>query len=197
MKVKRVSIHCHPCRHHVSSFVTMRGMKRLLLIPILLLACHAPRPHGVTIARAGKASARVLVTTVGVAIKETGPPVTVKQFGEVYAFSPATFAVRRDQPTQITFWNLQPDDEHDFMLTDPQKPRPPADEVRPAVEDDVCHDLPRRRRLPVLLHDAPASDVGTDHRYGAVGEPAAPVAPIQNLMDLPARRASARFRGQG
>ena len=98
----------------------MRGMKRLLLIPILLLACHAPRPHGVTIARAGKASARVLVTTVGVAIKETGPPVTVKQFGEVYAFSPATFAVRRDQPTQITFWNLQPDDEHDFMLTDPQ-----------------------------------------------------------------------------
>jgi plastocyanin len=28
--------------------------------------------------------------------------------------------VRRDQPTQITFWNLQPDDEHDFMLTDPQ-----------------------------------------------------------------------------
>jgi plastocyanin len=27
--------------------------------------------------------------------------------------------VRRDQPTEIVFWNLQPDDEHDFMLTDP------------------------------------------------------------------------------
>ena len=60
------------------------------------------------------------MTTVGVAIKETGPAQTVTQFGEVYAFSPDVFAVRRDQPTQITFWNLQPDDEHDFMLTDPQ-----------------------------------------------------------------------------
>jgi plastocyanin len=99
--------------------LSLCGMKRLLLITILLLACH-PRYYGVTIARAGKASARVLVTTVGVAIKETGPAQTVKQFGEVYAFSPEVFAVRRDQPTQITFWNLQPDDEHDFMLTDPK-----------------------------------------------------------------------------
>ena len=94
--------------------VTICGMNRLLVIAILLLACHAPRQHGVTIARAGKASARVLVTTVGVAIKETGPAETVKQFGEVYAFSPEVFAVRRDQPTQITFWNLQPDDDHDL-----------------------------------------------------------------------------------
>jgi plastocyanin len=72
------------------------------------------------IARAGAASARVLVTTVGVAIKETGPAETVKKFGEIYSFAPDVFAVRRDQPTQITFWNLQPDDEHDFMLTDPK-----------------------------------------------------------------------------
>ena len=95
-------------------------MKRLLVIPMLLLACHAPQEHGVTIARSGSARARVVVTTVGVAIKETGPAATVKQFGEVYAFSPEVFAVRRDQPTQITFWNLQSDDEHDFMLTDPK-----------------------------------------------------------------------------
>jgi plastocyanin len=98
----------------------MRSMKRLLVLSALLLACPAPRPHGVTIARAGNAGARVLVTTVGVAIKETGPAETVKRFGEVYAFSPEVFVVRRDQPTQITFWNLQPDDEHDFMLTDPK-----------------------------------------------------------------------------
>jgi len=98
----------------------MRAMKRLWAISILLLACRAPQQHGVTIARGGKATARVLVTMVGVAIKETGPAETVKQFGEVYAFSPEVFAVRRDQPTQITFWNLQPDDEHDFMLTDPR-----------------------------------------------------------------------------
>jgi plastocyanin len=94
-------------------------VKRLLILPIVLLSCRAPQ-HDVTIARTGNASARVLVTTIGVAIKETGPATTVKQFGEVYAFSPEVFAVRRDQPTQITFWNLQPDDEHDFMLTDPQ-----------------------------------------------------------------------------
>lgn len=82
-------------------------------------ACAQQRAHGVTIARAGAAKARVVVTTIGSAIKETGPPETVKTFGEVYAFDPAVFAVRRDEPTEITFWNLQPDDEHDFMLTDP------------------------------------------------------------------------------
>lgn len=97
-------------------------MKRLLLICVFLLACApqpSPRQHGVAIARGGNAKARVIVQTIGTAIKETGPAPTIKQFGEVYAFDPAVFAVRRDEPTQITFWNLQPDDEHDFMLTDP------------------------------------------------------------------------------
>lgn len=97
-------------------------MKRLVLVSVLLLACaphRQTRPHGVTIARGGAAKARVIVQTIGTAIKESGPAETVKKFGEVYAFDPAVFAVRRDQPTQITFWNLQPDDEHDFMLTDP------------------------------------------------------------------------------
>jgi plastocyanin len=73
----------------------------------------------VTIARNGKATARIVVTMIGTATKETGPAETVKTFGEVYAFSPDVFAVRRDQPTEIIFWNLQTDDEHDFMLTDP------------------------------------------------------------------------------
>src|SRR4051812_4768687 len=95
-------------------------MKQLFLNSVLLLGCSAHPEHGVTIARTDLANARVIVTTIGVAIKETGPPETLKQFGDVYAFSPETFAVRRDEPTQITFWNLQPDDEHDFMLTDPK-----------------------------------------------------------------------------
>ena len=94
-------------------------MKRLLLC-LLLVACRAPRQHGVAIARSGPAKVRVVVTTVAIAVKETGPAETVKHFGEVYAFSPETIAVRRDEPTQITFWSLQPDDEHDFMLTDPR-----------------------------------------------------------------------------
>jgi len=93
-------------------------MKRLVVIAALLLTFCDHRQHGVTIARTGRANARVIVTTVGVAIKENGPAETLKRFGEVYAFSPESFAVRRDEPTQITFWNLQRDDEHDFMLTD-------------------------------------------------------------------------------
>jgi len=37
----------------------------------------------------------------------------------VYVFSPAFIAVHRDEPTLITFWNLQPDDDHDFALLGP------------------------------------------------------------------------------
>jgi len=61
---------------------------------------------------------RVIVETQGVAIKENGPRETVRQYGEVYAFAPSTIVVHRDEPTQIEFWNLQPDDDHDFMLMD-------------------------------------------------------------------------------
>ena len=74
----------------------------------------------VTVAEGGAAAAGITVLTEAVAIKETGPRATVNRFGEVYAFSPAFVAVHRDEPTEITFWNLQPDDEHDFMLTDPR-----------------------------------------------------------------------------
>ncbi len=72
----------------------------------------------VSVAARGPARAVVIVMTEAIAIKETGPKETVKAFGEVYAFSPSTFAVHRDEPTSITFWNLQGDDEHDFMLLD-------------------------------------------------------------------------------
>jgi len=72
----------------------------------------------VTVATRGLAGATVTVMTEAIAIKESGPKETVKAFGEVYAFSPATFAVHRNEPTLVTFWNLQGDDEHDFMLMD-------------------------------------------------------------------------------
>ena len=64
----------------------------------------------------GEAAAGVTVLTIAVAVKEHGPKATVARFGEVYAFSPEFIAVHRDEPTQIEFWNLQPDDEHDFAL---------------------------------------------------------------------------------
>jgi plastocyanin len=72
-----------------------------------------------TVAKEGNAEAEIIVLTEAVAIKETGPKETVAKFGEVYAWSPTFIAVRRDEPTMLTFWNLQPDDEHDFMLTSP------------------------------------------------------------------------------
>jgi plastocyanin len=81
-------------------------------------------PHGdatkiVTVTKIGNAEAGVTILTEAVAVKETGPKATVAKFGEVYAFSPTFIAVHRDQPTEITFWNLQPDDEHDFALVGP------------------------------------------------------------------------------
>ena len=76
-----------------------------------------------------------------IATKESGPPETVRAFGEVYAFDPATFAVRRDEPTEIVFWNLQGDDEHDA-------PRPALPGLlRPAEPARPRHLLPERRRL--------------------------------------------------
>ncbi len=73
----------------------------------------------VTVTTGGQPAARVIVQTQGVAIKEGGPRETVAAYGEVYAFAPALIVVHRDEPTLIEFWNLQPDDDHDFMLMDP------------------------------------------------------------------------------
>jgi plastocyanin len=60
----------------------------------------------------------ILIQTHRVAVNETGPKETIAKFGEVYSFSPNFFAVHRDEPTTIHFWNLQPDDNHTFMLMD-------------------------------------------------------------------------------
>jgi plastocyanin len=73
----------------------------------------------VTVTATGPADAGITVLTQAVAIKETGPKETVARFGEVYGFAPSFIAVRRDEPTAISFWNLQPDDDHDFMLVAP------------------------------------------------------------------------------
>jgi plastocyanin len=73
----------------------------------------------VTVTTNGLAAATVLVQTHRVAVKETGLKETVKKFGEVYSFSPNFFAVHRDEPTKLRFWNLQPDDNHSFMLVGP------------------------------------------------------------------------------
>ena len=66
------------------------------------------------------APANIVVQTHRVAVNETGPKETVEKFGEVYSFSPNFFAVHREEPTMIRLWNLQPDDNHAFMLIDPR-----------------------------------------------------------------------------
>ena len=79
---------------------------------------NAVASKSVSVSKAGTTKAEMVVLTEGIATKETGPNETVSHFGEVYAFAPDFIAVHRDEPTRITFWNLQPDDTHDFMLVD-------------------------------------------------------------------------------
>jgi len=74
----------------------------------------------VSVAPGGEAQAEIIVLTEAVTVKETGPKETIAKFGEVYGFAPSFIAVHKDEPTRVTFWNLQPDDEHDFMLADPE-----------------------------------------------------------------------------
>ncbi len=97
----------------------MKGNLRHQLDPASYYLPNAEAARVVTVTTNGAFTARVLVQTHRVAVNETGPKETVKKFGEVYAFSPNFFAVHRDEPTQIRFWNLQPDDNHAFMLIDP------------------------------------------------------------------------------
>ena len=66
------------------------------------------------------ASVSVIIVTQALAIKETGPASTVKEFGEVYGFSPSFVAVEKDRPTRLEFWNLQPDDTHQFFIVGPK-----------------------------------------------------------------------------
>ncbi len=81
---------------------------------------NAEASRVVSVTNVATVRASILVQTHRAAVKETGPKETVAHFGEVYAFSPTFMAVHREEPTQIRFWNLQPDDQHTFMLVDPQ-----------------------------------------------------------------------------
>ena len=64
----------------------------------------------VSVAAEGKAAAEVIISTEWVG--------RVKNIGEVYEFSPRFFAVRREEPTMLSFWSLH-NEEHDFTLIAP------------------------------------------------------------------------------
>ena len=109
--------------------VLSSGISAGLLLTVPAAAGSRPGPalrkfsRIVSISRFGPASASIVLETRAVAVKETGPKATVTKFGEVYAWSPAYFAVREGVPTRIRFWNLQPDDMHTFELLGPHSRR--------------------------------------------------------------------------
>ncbi|HEX9164060.1 MAG TPA: hypothetical protein VF980_20320 [Thermoanaerobaculia bacterium] len=91
---------------------------RLVLVA-LLVACSKPAPYkGPDVTLGGKPRARVVIMTEALVTKESGPKESLAAFGESYAFNPAAIAVNQNEPTEVVFWNLQADDEHDFMLLD-------------------------------------------------------------------------------
>ena len=116
----------------------------------------------VSVTKGGTPEAEIIVLTEAVAIKETGPKETVAKFGEVYAFSPTFIAVRRDSPTMLTFWNLQPDDEHDFMLAAPDSSCADASETGAADQDLLRVHVPQGRNFQFLLRGPSAGDERTD-----------------------------------
>jgi plastocyanin len=128
----------------------------------------------VTIATSGSAAASIVVLTEAVAVKETGPKATLEHFGEIYAFSPNFIAVHRDEPTRLTLWNLQPDDDHDFMLEDPTIKNSPGG-----------HALMHLRLAPL----SKTSYIYTFHREGLFGFRCAVHQPEMNgqILVLPPR----------
>jgi plastocyanin len=83
---------------------------------------YLPSPKAsrfVSVTPTGSAEAELTVLTQGVAEKETGPSEVVTHFGEIYTFVPSFLILHRDEPTDLSFWNLQHDDEHDVMLVAP------------------------------------------------------------------------------
>lgn len=125
--VEREPLIGSPCRRPLPAFAAIVAIASLFAA----VSAYAQRkekggfflPTGdaakiVSVTRSGEASAGLTIISEAVAVKEHGPKATVKKFGEVFAFSPQFIAVHRDEPTQIEFWNLQPDDEHDLALLD-------------------------------------------------------------------------------
>ncbi len=66
----------------------------------------------------GAARTGVVILTQPMPASEPDPQER-KAFGVLYTFSPRVIFVYRDEPTSFSFWNLQSDENHDFMLADP------------------------------------------------------------------------------
>lgn len=82
---------------------------------------YLPSPSAsrvVTAVPNGPARTGVVILTQPLPAGEPDPEER-KAFGVLYTFSPRVIFVYRDEPTSFSFWNLQTDENHDFMLADP------------------------------------------------------------------------------
>jgi hypothetical protein len=82
---------------------------------------YLPSPSASTVVSAnpnGPARTGVVILTQPLPASELDPQER-KAFGVLYTFSPRVIFVYRDEPTSFSFWNLQSDENHDFMLADP------------------------------------------------------------------------------
>jgi len=107
---------------------------RFIVIAIVLAAVLTPRYAAraddegylpslaaskvVTAVPNGSARAGVVILTTTQPATESDPE-EMKAFGILYVYAPREIFVRRDEPTSFSFWNLQSDEHHDFMLADP------------------------------------------------------------------------------
>jgi hypothetical protein len=66
----------------------------------------------------GPARTGVVILTVELPGEQPDPQ-ELKVFGLLYTYQPRAVFVYRDRPTSFTFWNLQSNEHHDFMLSDP------------------------------------------------------------------------------
>ncbi len=69
----------------------------------------------VTAVPGGTARSGVVILTEALPQGEPDPQ-EQKAFGILYTFSPRVIFAYRDVPTSFSFWNLQSDENHDFML---------------------------------------------------------------------------------
>jgi plastocyanin len=103
------------------AFIVLTAASMLAAMPLTRLAepIHLPDAAAsrvVTAIESGVAAGITVLTEA--VIGRDGPRAAVRDSGKSMR-SPAFVAVHRDEPTEISFWNLQPDDDHDFMLVAP------------------------------------------------------------------------------
>jgi hypothetical protein len=67
----------------------------------------------------GPARSGIVILTETLPTGGAPDPQEQKAFGVLYTFSPRVIFVHRDEPTSFSFWNLQSDENHDFMLASP------------------------------------------------------------------------------